>query len=156
MNDRDARTGVARLLASLQRALSCVSTAVLIENRDRLSGARSFRLSPEPARLRGARPLNLLLLRVFDIPSIVDDPTAERIGTTEYSYELRGANGHPFLAYHWHPVGLSPVTTPHLHIGGSVTGVDLSKVHLPTGPVFLPDVLRFAIIDLGVEPLRAD
>jgi hypothetical protein len=72
-----------------------------------------------------------------------------------YRYEFRHADGPMLLAYHWHPVGVSPVTHPHLHLGGSLGGLDLSKAHLPTGPVALPDVLRFAIEDLGVEPLRA-
>jgi hypothetical protein len=59
-------------------------------------------------------------------------------------------------AYHWHPVGASHVTSPHLHLGGQIGDIDLSKLHFPTGAVALPDVLRFAIADLGVEPLRAD
>ena len=58
------------------------------------------------------------------------------------------------LAYHWHPVGVSPVTAPHLHLGGQLMDVDVGKAHLPTGVVSLQAVLRLAIADLGVAPLR--
>ncbi|HUG16929.1 MAG TPA: hypothetical protein VMM78_18115 [Thermomicrobiales bacterium] len=30
------------------------------------------------------------------------------------------------------------------------------RAHIPTGQVFIDDVVRFAIADLGVEPLRSD
>ncbi len=73
-----------------------------------------------------------------------------------YRNGIRHADGPMHLAYHWHPVGVSPVTWPHLHVGGTVAGIDLSRAHLPTGQVALPDVLRFAIVDLGVRPLRDD
>ena len=60
------------------------------------------------------------------------------------------------LSYHWHPNGRSRVKTPHLHVGGRTTPVDLSKAHLPTGFVTLPAVIRMTITEFGVEPLRAD
>ncbi len=60
------------------------------------------------------------------------------------------------LAFHWHQMGVSPVTTHHPHRGGTAVGVDFSKAHIPTGRVTLQDVLRFAIVDLGVAPLRDD
>lgn len=76
--------------------------------------------------------------------------------TVGYAYEIQHADGRMLLAYHWHPVGLSPVTTPHFHLGGTLGGIDLSKAHLPSGVVLLHDLLRFAIADLGVEPRRDD
>ena len=73
-----------------------------------------------------------------------------------YRSELRLVDGPMLLAYHWHPVGVSPVTTPHLHLSGAVAGVDLTKAHLPTGHVTLQDVVRFVITEWGVRPRRDD
>lgn len=73
-----------------------------------------------------------------------------------YAYEIQHAAGSMILAYHWHPAGVSPITFPHLHLGGVLAGIDLSKAHLPTGHVSLQGILRFAVADLGVAPLRAD
>ena len=97
--------------------------------------------------------LSILLEFVVEPGGAADRYTVRSVG---YRYELGHADGPMILAYHWHPVGVSPVTTPHLHLGGQVAGLDLSKAHLPTGIVGLDDVLRFAIVDLGVEPLRGD
>lgn len=63
------------------------------------------------------------------------------------------------LAYHWHPDANSPVTVPHVHLGSIVLkrdGVIDHKSHLPTGRVPLQQVLRLAITDFDVKPLRPD
>jgi hypothetical protein len=75
-----------------------------------------------------------------------------------YQYTLRDIDGREIIAYHWHPEGRSHVTTPHIHLGpGAEMGRrDLARAHLPTGQVMLEDVLRFAITELGVRPLRRD
>ena len=110
----------------------------------------------EPARLRGDRPLDFLVLVEYAIEEAASDLARWTTRMAGYRFELRHADGPTLLAYHWHPTGVSPITFPHLHIGGSVRSVDLSKAHLPTGHVSLQDVLRFAIADLGVLPLRND
>jgi len=60
------------------------------------------------------------------------------------------------LASHWHPDGRSQVTIPHFHVGGTLGGIPFAKLYAPTGPITLLDVLRFAIVELGVEPRRGD
>jgi hypothetical protein len=62
------------------------------------------------------------------------------------------------FSYQWHPGGRSPVTWPHLHLGaGAEVGrTELASAHLPTGRVSIEEVLRLAITELGVEPLRDD
>ena len=89
---------------------------------------------------------------------VVASPSARRwsVAIVGYDYSLRERDGVEVLAYHWHPTGPSPVTAPHLHVGGRTAPVDLSKVRLPTGPVSLAAVVRMTIADLGVEPLRPD
>ncbi len=73
-----------------------------------------------------------------------------------YWCELLHSGERELLAYHWHPTGASTITWPHIHVSGPTAPVDLTRGHLPTGVVVLPAVLRYAIADLGVEPLRPD
>lgn len=77
--------------------------------------------------------------------------------TVAYMYVV-GVDGSAILAFHWHPVGPSPVRTPHLHVGVDVQvgAVWLGKAHLPTGAVTLADVLGLVLGEFGVRPLRDD
>jgi hypothetical protein len=72
-----------------------------------------------------------------------------------YEYELQDVFTQRILAYHWHPLGRSTITSPHLHTRQTIP-IDLTRVHLPTGDVPLTAVLRLAIAELGVRPLRPD
>jgi hypothetical protein len=78
------------------------------------------------------------------------------VSTTSYAYRLLGDGQRDVLAYHWHLEGTSSVTWPHLHVHGRTDVLDLRRVHLPTGHVSLQAILRLAIGELGVQPLRAD
>jgi hypothetical protein len=73
-------------------------------------------------------------------------------------YTVLDVNRTEVLAYHWHPEGVSPVTTPHLHLGAAsgVTWPRLQGAHMPTGPVALTAFVRCLIEELGVEPRRPD
>ncbi|MBI4312849.1 MAG: hypothetical protein HY681_13870 [Chloroflexi bacterium] len=75
-----------------------------------------------------------------------------------YRFALWNASVSEIISYHWHPVGVSAVTTPHLHLGpGALVGRDeLKAAHLPTGAIALAGVIRLAIADLGVVPRRSD
>ncbi len=48
--------------------------------------------------------------------------------------------------------------TPHLHVGAEIRVGErwLPKIHIPTGPIALQDLLILAIEELGVEPIRDD
>lgn len=91
------------------------------------------------------------------------------VRTSEYRYQILDAEGQEILAYHWHPVGVSPVTYPHLHLSGRLAPLDLGPgrepirlggMHLPTGGrvgmVTLADVVRVLIDEFGVQSRRAD
>jgi len=75
---------------------------------------------------------------------------------TTYVYTLYLPGDAMLLAYHWHPEGRSPITTPHLHVGSATARAPLAGAHLPTGTVTLPQVLRLAIREFGVQSLRND
>jgi len=75
-----------------------------------------------------------------------------------YFYSLDDGDHREIIAYHWHPEGHSNVVAPHIHIGrGAMAGrPELSNAHLPTGIISLADVIRVAIVDFNVQPLRQD
>ncbi len=78
----------------------------------------------------------------------------------EYEYEIQEWKGQrALITFHCHPRGRGSVTWPHAYIGPAALsrGSALTrKAHVPTGHVEIEDVLRFAIEDLDVRPLRDD
>jgi len=92
----------------------------------------------------------------YAIGEVAERPRQWQATIVAYDYELFVDQGLEILVYHWHPHVPHSVPFPHLHVGNATTPVDLSKAHLPTGFVGLSAVLRLAIDDLGVEPLRPD
>lgn len=81
-------------------------------------------------------------------------PTVEdrKVVTREYIYSVRvgrDVEGEVF-AWHWHP-GREETSHPHVHVRAEHE--DLPKLrdsHIPTGRVFLEDILLFAIRNLDV------
>lgn len=100
----------------------------------------------------------------------VNEPRASRstgeLQTVGYRYEVLDADEREIVAFHWHPVGVSPITYPHLHLSGRLAPIDLGpreepvrlgEMHLPTGGmVTLADVVRLLISEFGVVPRRGD
>ncbi len=85
-----------------------------------------------------------------------------RIG---YAYRLCEHGGREILVYHWHPEGVSPITHPHMHLSTRIRPIPLEPVgstyslaahHIPTGQITLADVVRYLIVEAGVEPRRGD
>lgn len=124
--------------------------------------------APHAVTLRSGQPVALrgdvgLHLRVTQHYRIIEDPELGERGpfkcsTTAYWYSLENEQESEILAYQWHPDGSSAITWPHLHIGeaGHVGWPHLREAHLPTGRVALEEVLRLAIHEFAVEPLRND
>ena len=142
----------------LRQAIACVSRAVA----DVAGGyfpsveSHSFMLNRgEPVRLRGESRVHLDLTVLYQIVERTGQQYRWQVVTTGYYYTLMDANQREIVGFHWHPVGRSPIVEPHLHLGpGAQIGYErLHRAHVPTGPVSIQDVLRFAIVDLGVEPL---
>jgi hypothetical protein len=103
--------------------------------------------------MRGG-PFSFDVAEQYEVRQDVDGWRVEILG---YLYAI-GYEGRELIAYHWHPRGASPITRPHMHVGADVQVGDrwLAKVHLPTGPVGLEQVVALAIAELGTEPLRDD
>jgi hypothetical protein len=91
----------------------------------------------------------------------VDHPNRQRerkVKTRYYTHTLTTdeAATNEQLSWQWHPLTNGP-RYPHLHVHGhELLGKSLHKLHLPTGRVFLEDVLTFLIEDVGVKPARDD
>ena len=110
----------------------------------------------DPVRLGRDRRLHLSLRHRYDIVPAEGQPSAWSVRTAGYLYEVLDDTRQRVLAYHWHPVGHSQVTYPHLNIGGRTAPFDLTKAHLLAGPVTLVALIRMLITELDVEPLRLD
>lgn len=86
------------------------------------------------------------------------------VDTTKYSYLLATSDGEEILAFHWNPTatGDAAIRFPHLHVGQAVSHSSqirprtFHKAHIPTGYVSMPSVIRLAITEFGVTPLRPD
>lgn len=82
-----------------------------------------------------------------------------KIQTLAYSYTVTTGQEARILSYHWHPGGPSHESAPHLHLGDSqlIDGASLtSKQHVPTGRVSLEQVIRYLIVEHGIEPRHDD
>jgi len=157
---RTEAEAVQNFLDPLQRALSCVTTEVVdVKGGYYASPApHVLTLSNQPARLGRDRRFAVKVVQQY---RVVEDATSRgpwTVATVAYYYTIEEANGPELLGFHFHPHERSPVTTPHLHVYAA-TGVsrhNLEKTHIPTSRVSLVSVLRYAIEELGVRPLRSD
>jgi hypothetical protein len=115
-------------------------------------------LGANPAPLSGAGRVALFVRYRFVLAADAASRRHWRVRIIGYFHTLREIDGPELFGYHWHPEGASHETAPHLHLGAALRPgrTDILKAHLPTSHVHLPDILRFAIRDLGVRPLRRD
>lgn len=158
MSARSPQEAVDAFLGPLRRALSCVTRSVLFAglHPGRPTQTRSLFFADSP---RGTVPLlgtYGITFRLLHSYRLAEEAGRWVAHTASYSYELMLRDGQEILAYHYHPAGPSPVKTPHLHVRSATAPVPLGKAHIPTGRVALEAVLRFTIVELKVEPIRAD
>lgn len=81
-----------------------------------------------------------------------------KVETAAYHHALETPDAKEIVAYHWHPSQASIFAHSHMHLGAGI-GANLGtleKTHIPTGRIALEDVIKFAILELGVEPRRDD
>ncbi|MDQ3044491.1 MAG: hypothetical protein M3R06_04990 [Chloroflexota bacterium] len=76
--------------------------------------------------------------------------------TVGHEYVITDSARVDLVANHWHPGGASPIQFPHPHIGARTPIVEFAKAHLLADPISLVDIVRFAISEIGVSPLRPD
>lgn len=141
-----------------QRSVACVSRSVLVGKSLGSAGVPyQFRFAEDRGARLGRSSRTALSVRLLcRTSSLSDDARLWNVMVDSYEYRVLARDGPSIVTYHWHPVGQSPVVHRHLHVGGRTAPVDLSKAHLPTGPISVPAVIRTTITEFGVEPLRPD
>jgi hypothetical protein len=121
----------------------------------------------EQVQLDGPLRLRLVVAQTVETVDAEQDTDSKsfEIRMSSYFYQLTYNDGRELLSYHWTPdaVGPGTVTFPHLHLGAAMTvgaqvsaKPDLNKIHLPTGHVSLARIVRLAITEFGVKPIRSN
>jgi hypothetical protein len=101
--------------------------------------------------------LEFWLHHTYELGQRQGDPGSLNAIATGYFYQLRERAGPEIIAFHWHPNQRNQPDFPHLHLRSRSGSVEIDrKNHVPTGQVSLQSVVRFAIVELGVRPLRSD
>ena len=157
MAGRTPREAHDAFAGAYQRALLCISRAHFKTEGHRDAGAlHSAKLGISPTPLRGTLPLDLLMLLSYRIVEVRAPSHQWVVRLTDYYYTLADTTGRELFAYHWHPVGRSSVTWPHLHLGPALGQLSppATQAHFPTGLIAIEDVLRLAIRWFGVIPQR--
>jgi hypothetical protein len=166
------RSSLERYRSSLQRALSCVTSGVLVTQTPRLRAvgdafeAYSLVLNGGDAISRvAASAVYMRVQHQFRLSAVADASGVQewRALAAGYFYVLQAADGSELTAFHWHAASVGNVGFPHLHIGVGATGAQtpfltgrLHKAHFPTGLIDVEDIVRFAIVEFGARPRRPD
>lgn len=139
--------------------MSCVTRQVLFAVRDvRPDQPEALRFRPPVARLRGEVDLDFSLVVSYTYQASTRNSGADvDVRLMDYFYDFRVSEGTELIAFHWHPGRDGQPDFPHLHVTSRPGPVRIQrKHHVPTDRVSLESVVRFAIQDLGVRPLRPD
>ena len=153
MGGRSAAAARRAMLAPLQRAVSCLTTAVLIQGRTVPDAPDYWTFQQRFTRLRGPRRLEFSVLFAYSMLRQPHDPSSWMIDTAGYAYQFREPDGPEVIAFHWHPGRVRQPDFPHLHVESPRLP---RSSHVPTGIIPLIAVVRFAIVELDVEPIRPD
>lgn len=152
-------------------ALRCVTQKrVLRPEQSKLTSNVAYGLSlndMEPVPLKGEWAVTLTVGQRVRIDAVDRDaprgPFVVRL--IQYLYSFAATEGTEILGFHWTPdaIGQNVITVPHLHIGRALTAgqaairpFDFHKAHIPTGHVSVAAIVRLAIAEFGVTPLRPD
>lgn len=141
----------------LQRALSCVTQAQLYYGGpDRANELQALAVSENPIRLpRRSGPALWLSLQHQFVVVRTEDPRRGpwKVSSRAYRYRLDDGKRSELASWHWHPLGTSKQTRPHLHVPRAPLP---AGHHLPTGRVSIESILRLVLAELDVRPQRDD
>lgn len=118
----------------------------------------------DPVRLSGELSLFLTVGQTITLIGLeADDPRRRfNVQTASYLHAISTIEGQELLAFHWNPQEHpGAIAFPHLHLGSALLGTHppflpttLHKAHIPTGRVSLEPIVRLAITEFGVKPLK--
>jgi hypothetical protein len=141
-------------IAPIQRALSCLSTAVVSYRPAAVGDIEVLILSEDPVRvpLNSGATVYLSVDQQYRLVEAEGAPGPCKASSRGYRYQLEAEDGHEFAAWHWHPFGRSKERRPLLHVGdGPLVGT-----HLPSGRVGVEAVFRLLLGELDARPPRTD
>lgn len=160
-----------RYVTPFRDAIRCIAHGTLITSQEwayHVNEVYSLILNDsDPVQLRSSPAIYLSAgqhFRIVEDEAVEDGPY--RVHTVEYWYLFSLDDGREMLTYHWTPEAVGSgqqKTYPHIHIGPALLAVDspifpttFHKKHVPSGRVSVEGVVRFAIEELGVSPLKSD
>lgn len=148
------KKAVAAFLRPLQLVISCFSTTAHLAHIGEygLNGG-PYAFVVQPFKLPGS-DLYFAASMNYTIVEAEGERGPYKVKTTAYQYVFTDEDENELLAYQWHPD--STVRFPHIHIGSSskIAQKTANKIHLPTGRIALEQVLRLAVEEFGVKPLK--
>lgn len=155
------KQAVQNYVRPLQRALSCVTTAV-IDRQGQYDLGIIYALTVnggQPVRVARAARSETIAIRVGQQYRIVHSQGERgplKVQTVAYMYTLEDADGREIFGYHWHPESRSPFSFPHLHFeaGAMVGRAELQSAHFPTGRISVEEFLRLVIETFDVKTRR--
>lgn len=159
---RTPQEAVEAFSAPLRECLACIlpPTAYLHAHGWKPGGLYLLALlgQADPVRLPGPLKIGLFVAHYYEVIEAGTGDDRYRAHSRGYHYELSDEQGRTLVGYDWHPDGQGDDTVawPHVHLRGYTRPVNLSHVHWPTGRVSFESIIRTAIRDLQVPPLRAD
>lgn len=171
MPAKKPKAAVDALVARLPRVASCITDQPVLASGHRPSPqpyAVTFAALGRAVSLRAVnrnRRLSFFMAYEYRVVEVSGGRRSYQVQPAGYRYRLLDTEERELLAYHWHPVGPSSVTYPHLHLSGRLHPLELGgedgpiafgEIHLPTGFVTLADVVRLLIAELAVVPRRSD
>lgn len=139
-------------LEPLQRALGCLGTCKIsttAQGRHKIHQTHAWTIN-------GGTGLQIrpgVFYATMDYEIVLSEsPDAGkwRVSTRGYAYRLADNERRTLWAMHWHPVGRSPATFPHVHIPALN-----ERGHFPTERMTFEHAVRWCI-ESGAEPKRDD
>ncbi|MEO7837042.1 MAG: hypothetical protein ABIS21_05320 [Acidimicrobiales bacterium] len=156
MPGRNPSAALQAFIKPLQQNVSCLSPSnVLIVSpggRNTTNQIHSLTIAGSgPIRLRDC-PLFLAVGLRYDIIKTADPSKGPfKVRTRAYDYALRDEDGKTLASYHWHPLGQSTYTAPHLHHPPM-----FPRIHWPCQRTSLEEMVRLCIVEFGATPARDD
>jgi hypothetical protein len=144
-------------VAPLNRALSCVTSAVVIGSGHNPENDRHALIlnNGDPAPLRVSPRLYLTVAMHYRLVKHAHR-REWKVSTVAYMYGVQDENQEELLGYHWHPRSTPEYAHPHLHLYEGSGAEVFSKRHLPTRRISLEELLRFLVVEMKVTPLKDD
>jgi hypothetical protein len=172
------RIAIEALVAPARAALQCIARTevfasefgseapgnLLVASSDNVPASTLLLRSPDRTPF-----IHLKVATEFSVVQHLDAPSRLRYEAivTMYLYAVKDLDGRELFAYHWHPVGLSSIRDPHMHVSSAqpvvlptrpgsplAPALVFSRIHFPTHQMKISDLVKFLITELGVGPRR--